>query len=39
MFAIIVKNYVLHTKSNIELNHILIDFLQPFQLQYYMIMY
>jgi len=31
MFVILLKNYVLHIKSNIELNHILIDFLQPFQ--------
>ncbi len=31
MFVILVKNYVLHIKCNIELNHILIDFLQPFQ--------
>jgi hypothetical protein len=34
MFVIFVKNYVLRTKSNIKLNHILINFLQPFQLQH-----
>jgi hypothetical protein len=32
MFVIFVKNYVLRSKSNIELNHILTNFLQPFQL-------
>jgi hypothetical protein len=34
MFAILVKTYVLCTKSNIKLDHILIDFLQPLQLQH-----
>jgi hypothetical protein len=34
MFVTFVKIYVLHTKSNIGLNYILINFLQPFQLQH-----
>jgi len=34
MFVIFVKKYVLCTKSNIGLNLILINFLQPFQLQH-----
>jgi hypothetical protein len=34
MFVIFVKIYVLRTKSNIIFNHILINFLQPFQLHH-----